>query len=120
MLEIMKIRLVGAGSWVCELEASVQECADLLRCLDQGISPGLGPASQRHSRREMVLHALQELSQQGKKQATLDEITQRVLLNHPTSERRNLDQVVRDLANKTQLVTRTDWGSFCLSDQVEG
>ena len=38
----------------------------------------------------------------------------------PQSDPKNLDQVVRDLANRTDTVQRLQWGCFGLADKAVG
>ena len=67
------------------------------------------------NRRHMILNTLAELHKMGQFQPKLEEICHHFQELFPEQSTENLDQVVRDLANKTDLVNRCDWGTFELS-----
>ena len=72
--------------------------------------------SRSSRRRERVLEAMGSLWHQGHAILRLDRIRQEVERLFPGEDEVHLDQVVRDLANKTELVERCDRGSFRLTD----
>ncbi len=73
------------------------------------------------NRRHMVLSALQKLASIGNKTPTLDDIRTCYSELFPMEPVKHLDQVVRDLTNKTDWVERLEWGTFRLrSSNPEG
>jgi len=72
------------------------------------------PYRGRTNRRHLVLEILRELAQEGQLTPSLEQIKHRFLQRHPHEPVEHLDQVVRDLANKTDLVSRHEWGTFKL------
>ena len=109
----MRLRLTHTTGWVCEVDGDVTQCAQLLHAL-----AGDPPAAKSLTRRERVLEVIRELSGPDHTALALEQILAEVMRRFPDTERRYLDQVVRDLANKTDLVTRTDWGTFSLSEKA--
>lgn len=125
-----------------EIECEVEECAQLLTLLGgkskQAIPNPLSllnkakePAVERRegeriirnrsyrgkvNRRDMVLNAFRELRQDGRIMPHLEDIKAKYASLYPDEDLTNLDQVVRDLANKTEKIERCERGSFRLSD----
>ena len=75
------------------------------------------PYRGRTNRRQMVLDAMGALAEEGRDAPALGEIAARVKALYPMENTQNLDQVVRDLANKTDLVIRGERGMFKLSNK---
>lgn len=104
----------------CEVIGDVAECAALIRALAAGPAAAVAAPKQIKSRRERVLYALRSLHAQRAGPFSLDEIVSTVLETFPDTQGRHLDQVVRDLANKTKWVERSHWGTFQLrNDQPD-
>jgi hypothetical protein len=79
--------------------------------------PSRGIAASRvTNRRDRVIVAMGTLKESGKTILRLDAIRHQVGELFPGEEDQHLDQVVRDLANKTDLVERCDRGTFRLTD----
>ena len=76
----------------------------------------------RINRRHMVLEALRSLAAEGQRAPRLDDIRTRFAELYPEEQRRNLDQVVRDLVNKTGHLSRSERGTYHLvgDDRVAG
>ena len=70
----------------------------------------------RTNRRFLILESMRFLRQQGQETPTLNEITDTFATLFPDVDRTNLEQVVRDLANKTAKVERMRWGVFRLTE----
>jgi len=70
----------------------------------------------RPSRRHRVLEVFRALAGAGEQRVSLDLIRTRFAELFPEESQENLDQVVRDLVNKTGKVTRNTDGSFSLRD----
>ncbi len=121
-----------------EIECEVEECARLLKLLG-GSSPepvaqafsrktvtnttrassdmSIGKRQYRgRNRRQMVLNTFRQLRSAGRIMPSLDDIREKYAELYPEENTTNLDQVVRDLANKTDLVERCERGTFRLSD----
>lgn len=70
----------------------------------------------RTNRRFLILECLRELRERGVAEPTMPQITETFERRYPEVNRDNLEQVVRDLVNKTDKVTRLRWGVFQLTD----
>lgn len=70
----------------------------------------------RTNRRFLILECLRELRERGVAEPTMPQITETFATRYPEVDRDNLEQVVRDLVNKTDKVTRLRWGVFQLTD----
>lgn len=70
----------------------------------------------RTNRRFLILECLRELRERGVAEPTMPQITETFEKRYPEVNRDNLEQVVRDLVNKTDKVTRLRWGVFQLTD----
>lgn len=137
----MKMSLRFVGLPPVEIEADADECADFMLKLGQktGLDrqipperphppksesaplspeptpkPSILPRS-KPSRRDMIYQAMQHLHQEGCHEADLQTITAKFQELNPDEETKNLDQVVRDMANKTDLLDRADRGTFKLA-----
>lgn len=110
-----------------EIEDEPAACATFVAQLEALAASGRGqtasapepeaetrPYRGRTNRRHLVLEILRELADEGQLTPTLDQIKHRFLRRHPHEPVEHLDQVVRDLANKTDLVSRHEWGTFKL------
>jgi len=71
----------------------------------------------RPNRRHTVLEAIRALTADGVAAPDLDQIRDRYARLFPEESQRHLDQVVRDLVNKTGHLQRTAEGSFRLSEE---
>ena len=67
------------------------------------------------NRRQMVIRVFEELERRGRERARLEEIKTCFSEMFPEENTQNLTQVVRDLANKTEIIERCEWGTFRLS-----
>lgn len=138
----MKLRLVLPRWQTIELEGSPQECASFLGALSQNLPGSEPPVSEKEesarsslniqkadiptfgkkevaptspqNRRQMVLDVLGELANRGQQQPSLKTILDCCEKLYPSAEMKNLDQVVRDLANKTDLVESPQRGRYQL------
>ena len=114
------------------IDCTPDECSQLLLQLGQGKSvhralvpqetlhspptPSLAPVPKAKKRREKVLDVFFEFYQNGKVMVSLSQLEQNFKENFPEESTQNLDQVVRDLANKTNLIERCERGTFRLTD----
>ncbi len=71
----------------------------------------------RTNRRFLILECLRVLRERGVAEPTMPQITETFETRYPEVNRDNLEQVVRDLVNKTDKVTRLRWGVFQLTDE---
>lgn len=69
------------------------------------------------NRRQMVLNAFKRLRQNGVLMPRIQEIVAEVSSQNPGATLKYLDQVIRDLANKTTLVSSPQRGRYCLTEQ---
>ena len=143
-LDMAKINLNVAGLDL-EIEAEPEECAAILLSLAgaetagsslktsrMAVAPGSNLAvgsnprvrgrtyGGRANRRQLVLDTLEILALEGNVTPSLDEIKRCFSSHYPNERLRHLDQVVRDLANKTGLVERREWGKFQLVEKGSG
>lgn len=106
------------------VEGEPAELASLLLSLGHGESHReTGPSMPPHpqvplvsNRRDRVISAMGALKQTGKIILRLDAIRDKVGAMFPGEDLQHIDQVVRDLVNKTDLVERCDRGTFRLTD----
>ncbi len=70
----------------------------------------------RTNRRKMVLETIQELRSAGSETPSLGQIKHRFAQLFPEESLENLDQVVRDIANKTSKLERLERGTFKLTE----
>ena len=82
----------------------------------QIVPAGTRPYRGKPNRRKLVLETMRHLKENGNPTPGLEEIKTTFAALYPDEDIRHLDQVVRDLANKTGLVERHQWGTFKLSD----
>ena len=68
----------------------------------------------KQSKRKLILETLQFLHKQGQTDPNIHQISQAFETRYPQEDSSNLDQVLRDLVNKTDLLERTGWGCFKL------
>ena len=68
----------------------------------------------KRNRRDMILEVFRDLHDEGRETLGLDLIRTRFEDKFPEEDQQHLDQVIRDLANKTGLVTREGRGRFRL------
>lgn len=140
---MMKLRVLFARGPLVEVECEPREAALILRELAAEWGDGLdgqgprpspsraGPLSAgpiassaaggrgyrgRVNRRDLVLKAFRELRGEENHRPSLSEIKARFQSLFPTESLDNLDQVVRDLANKTDMVERCERGTFRLRE----
>lgn len=71
----------------------------------------------RSNRRALILDTLRNLRQSGIEEPDLNQIKTRFRVLFPDEPIENLEQVVRDLANKTSLLERLGRGTFRLAIQ---
>lgn len=129
---VMKIQIGFSHLPTIIIDCNPEECARLLGLLGRGISPEMtNVASQIHEpvetspevvqphwgqRRHMVLQVFFNLYKNGKVMIQLGQIEEIFVQLFPGEDTQNLDQVVRDLANKTNLLERCERGTFRLTD----
>jgi len=102
------------------VEGEPPECARLILELQQLMAPGAPtPDGGLPNRREQVLKAMHVLRSSGQTAPDLDAIREMVTRLFPRAETRNLDQVVRDLANKVGKLSRMEWGRYRLVEEPE-
>lgn len=133
----MKIQFAFTGrttGLTATVEDSIENCASLLCALgeprpmsnqdpnpDDGLA-STGPSSSedvwvpRSNRRKQVLETIQELKQEGVEAPSLGQIKHRFARLFPEESLDNLDQVVRDMANKTSKLERLERGTFKLTE----
>ena len=124
-MALMKIRVQDPRFPILEIECEPDECARLLHALGAGTEPVLTVSRARPStgnaprknRRGMVLATLYKLRDEGRDSPTLDDIRDRFHRLFPDEKMTHLDQVVRDLANKTDHLERLEWGTFKLAEK---
>lgn len=135
----MKLTLHLKNWSAIELQGSPVDCAIFLNALRGELSqpikndtvedaPSAAPPKTRETtadrrsrtipgnRRQRVLHVLQEMAQAGEDTVRLNQITDRYGQTFPGEDLRHLDQVVRDLANKTELVESPQRGYYRLTE----
>lgn len=132
----MKIQFVYpalVGGPIATVEDSPENCASLLSALGGSIprrnqpEPILPTEPNRQSeeesdddgprrvnRRKLVLETLRALKQSGNDTPSLSQIHKRFQRLFPGENTENLDQVVRDIANKTNKLERLERGTFRL------
>lgn len=139
----MKMTLTFPGLPPVIIDASAAECAELLAVLGERYSSSavyqqktLRPndvsypekkerSSHFHkvplrtdaghsNRRGMMLRVFETLAKEGSNHPSLRELKTRFTQMFPNEDTHNLDQVVRDLANKTPFVERKGRGCFAL------
>lgn len=125
------------GRPMAQVEDAPQDCAVLLHHLEQqrnNVKPGKvaessprpvrkravaarrsSVSTQRSNRRQKVLDAFKQLSEQGVHEPQLDQIITAYASANPEDSIVNLDQVIRDLANKTDLLERCSRRTFRLA-----
>ena len=69
----------------------------------------------KRNRRDIILEIFHLLHEEGLETVSLDQIRQRYQESYPEEDQQHLDQVIRDLANKTDLVAREGRGRFRLA-----
>lgn len=74
----------------------------------------------RTNRRHLVLEVVRSLFSEGVHEPSLDEIRDHFARLYPDESQRNLDQVVRDLVNKTAYLERLENSRFRLTDRDRG
>jgi hypothetical protein len=139
----VKIQFVFPGhstNLSASVEDSLENCARLLLELGAGLesthskrelfpSPEVRPEKDvisgneeadewvpRTNRRKMVLETIQELRSAGAETPSLGQIKHRFAQLFPEESLENLDQVVRDIANKTSKLERLERGTFKLTE----
>ncbi len=73
-------------------------------------------ARAKTSKRQRVLKSMEHLARKGILEPGIAQILKIYSETYPGEDRNHIDQVLRDLANKTDLVTRTRWGRFRLNN----
>ena len=73
------------------------------------------PYAGRTNRRRLILDTMRSLAEQGNTSPSLAEIKERFLQLFPEHSTDHLDQVVRDLVNKTDQLIRSRRGEFTLA-----
>jgi len=123
----MKMRLHLDNTWQCELEGEPEELARLLSALSRGRelpgreppSPPVRPAKGAPgvaTTREAVLATMAYLGERGRLVAPISEIRSTFTHLFPQRSSRLVDQILRDLVNKTGQLTRVGRGNFRLVD----
>ncbi len=127
----MKIQFAFSGRLTATIEDSIENCASLLHELgDRGIqdhqscqrdadespAPSDDVWVPRTNRRKQVLETIQDLKQEGVEAPSLGQIKHRFAKLFPEESLENLDQVVRDMANKTSKLERLERGTFKLTE----
>lgn len=117
---MMRLTLTLYDDVPIAVDGTPEECARfaaaLLELLHAGASPN--PSKPHPTRRQQVLRALAVLRERGNPTPRIADIVQAATELFPGANPKNLDQVVRDLANRTDTVRRLEWGRFCLSDET--
>jgi len=70
------------------------------------------------TKRQSVLNTMKVLRNMGVFAPKTAQILEIYKQTYPDMDSSNIDQVLRDLANKTELVQRAEWGSFTLKEEA--
>jgi hypothetical protein len=126
----MKMKLMLSGSWQCELEGEAEELARLLLALskpgesflrvDDGSTQARAVRPVRvggaNTTREAVLATMAYLGERGRAVAHISEIRSAFTHLFPQRSSRLVDQILRDLVNKTGQLNRVGRGYFRLPE----
>ena len=107
----------------CEIEATPSEAADFLLALKSGqgaeiippVKKALIPAVEPRSHRQEVLETMRFLKRQGRNVAHISEI-QVVYRQMFPKQSTQIDQILRDLVNKTGQLRRVGRGMFAIQE----
>jgi len=125
---MLSLELNHSELGIIKIQGGAEETAAFLKILfgsefqTDTINQPASPAHQtsnsihhkRSSKRQCVLDSLQGLHNEGLSEPSIDQITHYFKTHFPEQDASHLDQVLRDLVNKTDLVRRPKWGCFQL------
>jgi hypothetical protein len=102
-----------------EAAAKGQSVHGASRFREKGHTPTRGRPKNPSSRRGQVLEVMKALWRQGKTECSLVEIQKVFQQQFPQTDQTHLDQVIRDLANKTSELVRVKRGYFSLAQHQD-